>query len=94
VRGRAVRAADRGAAAGDVCRGGPAGRHGGLPGGTGSRLGEAEAAIRVGVLKLGCGLLEKLLAADGGHRGPRVPRGQGYETEFVAYQDKVTSVSR
>ena len=34
-------------------------------------------------------MLEKLLAADPGYRGPRVPCGQGHEAEFVSYRDKV-----
>ena len=34
-------------------------------------------------------MLEKLLAADPGYRGPRVPCGQGHQAEFVAYRDKV-----
>ena len=34
-------------------------------------------------------MLEQLLAADPGHRGPRVPCGQGHAAEFVAYRDKV-----
>ena len=41
------------------------------------------------MLKLGGGMLEKLLAAGPGHRGPRVPCGQGHEAEFVSYRDKV-----
>jgi hypothetical protein len=45
--------------------------------------------IRAGMLMLGGGLLGKLLAADPGHRGPRVPCGQGHEAEFAAYRDKV-----
>ncbi len=45
--------------------------------------------IRAGVLNLGGGMLEKLLAADRGHRGPRVPCGQGHQAEFVSYRDKV-----
>jgi hypothetical protein len=45
--------------------------------------------IRAGMLQLGGGMLEKLLAADRGHRGPRVPCGQGHEAEFVSYRDKV-----
>jgi hypothetical protein len=49
----------------------------------------AEAVIRAGMLELGGGMLEKLLAADPGHRGPRVPCGQGHEAEFVSYRDKV-----
>jgi len=35
-------------------------------------------------------VLEQLLAADPGYRGPRVPCGQGHEAEFVSYRDKVT----
>ena len=34
-------------------------------------------------------MLAKLLAADPGYRGPRVPCGQGHEAEFVSYRDKV-----
>ena len=46
--------------------------------------------IRAGMLKLGGGMLGKLLAADPGHHGPRVPCGQGHEAQFAAYRDKVT----
>ena len=46
--------------------------------------------IRAGMLQAGCGMPEKLLAADPGYRGPRVPCGQGHEAEFVSYRDKVT----
>ena len=49
----------------------------------------AEAVIRAGMLKLGGGMLGKLLAADPGYRGPRVPCGQGHEAGFTAYRDKV-----
>ena len=49
----------------------------------------AEAVIRAGMLQAGCGMLEKLLAADPGYRGPRVPCGQGHQAEFVSYRDKV-----
>jgi len=41
------------------------------------------------MLKLGGGVLGKLLAADPGYRGPRVECGQGHEAEFVSYRDKV-----
>jgi hypothetical protein len=41
------------------------------------------------MLRAGCGMLEQLLAADPGYRGPRVPCGQGHEAEFVSYRDKV-----
>jgi hypothetical protein len=33
-------------------------------------------------------MLEQLLAADRGHRGPRVPCGQGHEAVFAGYRDK------
>jgi hypothetical protein len=49
----------------------------------------AEAVIRAGMLQAGCGMLEKLLAADPGYRGPRVPCGRGHEAGFVSYRDKV-----
>ncbi len=41
------------------------------------------------MLQLGGGMLARLLAADPGYRGPRVPCGQGHEAGFVAYRDKV-----
>jgi hypothetical protein len=44
--------------------------------------------IRAGMLKLGGGMLEELLAADPGYRGPRVPCSRGHQAEFVAYRDK------
>ena len=34
-------------------------------------------------------MLGRLLAADPGHRGPRLPCGQGHEAEFTDYRDKV-----
>jgi hypothetical protein len=49
----------------------------------------AEKVIRAGVLKLGGSMLGELLAADPGHRGPRVPCGRGHEAEFIAYRNKV-----
>jgi len=49
----------------------------------------AEAVIRAGMLKLGGGMLARLLAADPGYLGPRVPCGQGHEAEFISYRDKV-----
>jgi hypothetical protein len=45
--------------------------------------------IRAGPLKLGSGILGDLLSADPGHRGPRVPCGQGHQAELTAYRDKV-----
>jgi hypothetical protein len=41
------------------------------------------------MLTLGCGMPGQLLSADPGHRGPRVPCGNGHEAEFIAYRDKV-----
>jgi hypothetical protein len=49
----------------------------------------AEAVIRAGLLRLGGSMLEQLLAADRGHRGPRVRCGRGHEAEFASYRDKV-----
>jgi len=49
----------------------------------------AEAVIRAGMLQAGCGMLGRLLGADPGHRGPRVPCGQGHQAQFVSYRDKV-----
>ena len=48
----------------------------------------AEAVIRAGLLRLGGSMLEQSLAADRGHRGPRVPCGQGHEATFSGYRDK------
>ena len=45
--------------------------------------------IRAGMLKLGGGVLGKLLEADPGYRGPRVDCGAGHQAEFVSYRDKV-----
>ncbi len=57
-----------------------------LAGGAG--LEAAELAIRAGLAQLGCGLLEPLLAADPGCRGPRADCGQGHQAEFAGYRDK------
>ena len=48
----------------------------------------AELAIRAGLTRLGRGVLEDLLAADAGHRGPRVDCGAGHQAEFASYRDK------
>jgi len=45
--------------------------------------------IRAGMLKLGCGMLGQLLAADPGYRGLRIPCGRGHEAVFVSYRGKV-----
>jgi hypothetical protein len=44
--------------------------------------------IRAGLLKLGAGLLGGVLSADRGHRGPRVPCGNGHEAVFAGCRDK------
>ena len=44
--------------------------------------------LRAGLLRLGGSMLEQLLAADHGHRGPRVPCGRGHEAVFTGYRDK------
>ncbi len=47
-----------------------------------------ELALRAGLAQLGGGLLEGLLAADAGHRGPAVECGAGHRARFVSYRDK------
>jgi hypothetical protein len=41
------------------------------------------------MLEAGCGILGRLLAADPGYRGSRVPCGRGHGAEFVSYRDKL-----
>jgi hypothetical protein len=48
----------------------------------------AELAIRAGLMRLGRGVLEDLLAADAGHRGPRADCGAGHQAQFTSYRDK------
>jgi hypothetical protein len=48
-----------------------------------------ELAIRTAMARLGGGLLEDLLAADTGYRGPRVNCGAGHRAEFVSYRAKI-----
>jgi hypothetical protein len=50
----------------------------------------AELAIRAGLTRLGRGVLDDLLAADAGHRGPAVDCGAGHRAQFVSYRDKTT----
>jgi hypothetical protein len=45
-----------------------------------------ELALRAGLAQLGGGLLEGLLAADAGHRGPAVDCGAGHQAGFVSYR--------
>ena len=44
----------------------------------------AELAIRAGLTSLGRGVLEDLLTADAGYRGPRIGCGTGHQAEFVS----------
>jgi hypothetical protein len=41
------------------------------------------------MLAAGCSMLERLLAADPGYHGPRVPCGRGHQAQFIAYRAKV-----
>jgi hypothetical protein len=54
----------------------------------GEGLESAELAIRTAMAKLGASLLEQLLAADTGYRGPRADCGAGHEAEFVSCRAK------
>jgi hypothetical protein len=56
--------------------------------GAGARLQTVELAIRTAMTQLGASLLGQLLAADTGHRGPRIDCGAGHHAEFVGYRDK------
>ena len=57
-----------------------------LAGGAG--LEAAERAIRAGLIRLGAGMLEDLLATDPGYRGPRTSCGGGHQAEFASRRDK------
>ena len=48
----------------------------------------AELAIRAGLTRLGRGVLEDLLAADAGYRGPRIDCRTGHQAEFVSCRPK------
>jgi len=48
----------------------------------------AELAIRAGLASLGRGVLESLLTADAGYRGPRIGCGTGHQAEFVSCRPK------
>ncbi|GAB7142047.1 hypothetical protein LRC484719_06330 [Mycobacterium riyadhense] len=47
-----------------------------------------ELAIRTAMTRLGASLLGRLLAADTGHRGPRIDCSAGHAAEFVGYRTK------
>ena len=57
-----------------------------LAGGAG--LEGAERAIRAGLIRLGAGMLEDLLASDPGYRGPRTGCGAGHQADFASRRDK------
>jgi hypothetical protein len=44
--------------------------------------------IRAGLLRLGGAMLGEVLSADRGHRGPRIPCGNGHEARFAGYRGK------
>ena len=56
--------------------------------GAGGGLEAVELAIRTAMTRLGAGLLEDLLAADAGYRGPRVDWGSGHQAAFLSYREK------
>ena len=56
--------------------------------GGGDGIEAAERAIRAGLTRLGRGVLEDLLAADSGYRGPRAECGAGHQARFVSCRDK------
>jgi hypothetical protein len=47
-----------------------------------------ELAIRTAMIALGAELLQQLVGADTGHRGPRIDCGKGHLAQFVGYRDK------
>jgi hypothetical protein len=59
-----------------------------LGGAGGDGLEAVELAIRTAMTRLGSRLLEDLLAADDGYRGPRVDCGAGHQAVFVSYRAK------
>jgi hypothetical protein len=54
----------------------------------GAGLEPAEKAIRAGLLRLGAGVLEDLLAADAGYAGPAVPCGRGHQAQLVSARQR------
>ncbi|MDN5756983.1 MAG: hypothetical protein L0H59_00360 [Tomitella sp.] len=47
-----------------------------------------ESVVRAAMMRLGGSLLEGLLAADPGYRGPRIDCGAGHQGRFTGYRDK------
>jgi len=54
----------------------------------GAGLAGLETAVRAAMSTLGGHLLERLLAGDTGHAGPRTGCGAGHQASFVSYRDK------
>lgn len=54
----------------------------------GAGLAVLETAVRAAMSTLGGHLLERLLAGDTGHAGPRTGCGAGHQASFVSYRDK------
>jgi hypothetical protein len=54
----------------------------------GQGLEAAGQVIRAGLLRLGAGMLEDLLAIDAGYAGPRIDCGQGHHAQPVPVRDK------
>ncbi len=54
----------------------------------GQGLEAAERAIRAAVIELGRAMLEPLLAADPGYRGPRTGCGAGHQAQFTGYRTR------
>ena len=59
-----------------------------VAGPSGAGLAPVELAIRTAMTRLGASLLQQLLAADTGHRGPRMDCGAGHSAVFVGHRDK------
>jgi hypothetical protein len=62
-----------------------------LAGGAG--LEAAELAIRAGVQELGRSVLQPLLGADAGYRGPRAGCPCGHQARFASYRDKTVDTA-
>ena len=58
------------------------------PGGSDDVLGTVEMAMREALHAARARLLEKILAADRGYRGPHVDCGGGHQADFVSYRTK------
>jgi hypothetical protein len=57
-------------------------------GSSGEDLEAVELAVRTAMMRLGGSLLQRLLAADAGHRGQRIDCGAGHVAEFVGYRTR------